>query len=292
MSDEQSQFPELKLPPKLEKLLTPPPTHSIDWARAKLGTEVGFIRDYLESMASAFDTAFEAFDSKVAEEAAKLPEDMRHDLYEDESMTAFNLKEHFPAFSWQTTFVSIYSFLEDEMLALAAMLGRHIGIKLSPDDLRHNGIFAAKVYLTDLCGIAFPDGKHPWQEILHYNPIRNVIVHSRGRIWRSKKAKAIRKYAEGKQSITTENDRVQLSKEFCLEVLGNVRSLLGELMDLARAKIVDTRSIDKSPRSTPAQQMARQSLDERAASSAALCWIRTPVFCPRTETSDVGAPMP
>jgi len=198
-----------------------------------------FIRDYIESTASAFDTAFDAFDSKVAEEAAKLPEDTRYGLYEDESMTAFNLKEHFPAFSWLTTFVSIYSFLEDEILDLAATLGQQIGIKLGPDDLRHSGIFAAQVYLTDLCGIAFPDTKHQWQEILHYNPVRNVIVHSRGRIWRSKKAKAIRKYAEGKGSITIHNDRIQLSKEFCLEVLGNVKALLGELMDLARAKMVE-----------------------------------------------------
>jgi hypothetical protein len=234
MSDEQAPFPVLKLPPGLEKLLTSPPTQSIDWARMMLHTEISFIRGYIESTASAFDTAFAAFDSKVAEEAAKLPEDMQQDLYEDESAKAFNLMEHFPAFSWLTTFVSIYSFLEDEMLGLAEMVGRHIGIKLSPDDLRHSGIFAARVYLTDLCGIAFPDAKHPWQEILHYNPIRIVIVHSRGRIWRSKKAKAIRKYVEGKKSITTDYYRIQLSKEFCLEALGNVEALLGELMDLAR----------------------------------------------------------
>jgi hypothetical protein len=239
MSDENAQFPTLKLSPELDKLLRPPPTQSIDWARMMLETEVGFIRDYIESTASAFDTAYDAFDSKVAEEAAKLPEDMRDGLYEDESMTAFNLKEDFPAFSWLTTFVSIYSFLEDEILDLAATLGRQIGIKLSPDDLRHSGIFAAKVYLTDLCGIVFPDTNHPWEEILHYNPVRNLIVHSRGRIWRSKKAKAIRTWAEGKKTITIHNDRIQLSKEFCLEALGNVKALLGELMNLARARILE-----------------------------------------------------
>ena len=239
MSDEKALFPALRLPPELEKLLAPPATQSIDWARTMLGTEVGFIRDYVESTAAAFDTALDAFDARVAEEAAKLPEEMRHALYEDVSMTAFNLTERFPLFSWLTTFVSIYSFLEDEMLDLAATLGRHIGIKLRPDDLRHSGIFAAQVYLTDLCGIAFPEAKHPWQEILRYNPIRNVIVHSRGRIWRSKKVKAIRKYAEGNPSITIHNDRIQVSKDFCLEVLGNVRALLEELLDLARVKIVE-----------------------------------------------------
>jgi hypothetical protein len=249
MSDEQAPFPVLKLPPELEKILTPPPTQDIDWAGIMLNTEVSFIRDYIESTASAFDTAFAAFDSKMAEEAAKLPEEMRHDLYEDGSMTAFNLMQHFPAFSWLTTFVSIYSFLEDEMLNLAATLGRHIGIKLSPDDLRHSGIFAAQVYLTDLCGITFPVTKHPWQEIVHYNAIRNVIVHSRSRIWRSKKAKSIREYAKGKKSIAVDNDRIQLSKEFCLEVLGNVNALLDELTDLARAKIVEFEAARTAPHS-------------------------------------------
>jgi hypothetical protein len=77
-----------------------------------------------------------------------------------------------------------------------------------------------------------------------------VIVHSRGRIWRSKKAKAIRKYAEGKKSITTDDYRIQLSKEFCLEALGNVEALLGELTDLARAKIVEFKAARAAPSNT------------------------------------------
>ena len=237
MSDEIAQFPVLNLPPELEKFLTPSPTQYIDWARTMLGSEVGFIRDYIESTSSAFEIAFDAFDAKLAAAAEKLPEDMRYDLFEDESMTAFNLMDHFPAFTWLTTFVSIYSFLEDKMLDLAATLGRQLGIKLSPEDLRHSGIFSAKVYFTALCGISFPDEKHPWQEIQHYNRIRNAIVHSRGRLIRDKHVKAIRNYAQGKTTIVIENDHIKLSKEFCLSVLENANELLGELMELARAKI-------------------------------------------------------
>ncbi|MCI0703846.1 MAG: hypothetical protein L0241_22530 [Planctomycetia bacterium] len=237
MSDVKPADLNLKLPPALEALLTPS-TQGIDWARMMLSTEISFIRDYIETTAEAFDAAFDAFDAKVAEEAAKLPEDMRYDLYDDESMRAFNLKEYFPAFSWLTTFASIYSFLEDEMLGVATTVGRQLGIKLRPDDLRHNGIFAAQVYLRDLCGIDFPEESRPWQEVRHYNHIRNAIVHSRGNLFRAKKAKDIEKYAEGKKSIVIENDHIELSKEFCLEALENVRALLDEVTELARERIV------------------------------------------------------
>lgn len=238
MSEEQPGVSEFKLPPNLEDYFTPAPTEVVDWALWMLGTEAGFIRDYVESTATAFDAAFDVFDAKVAEAASKLPEDCRAALYEDESQRAFNLKRDFPALSWLTTFVSIYSFLEDEMLGLAETLGQQIGIKLKPDDLRHSGIFAAKVYLTELCGIAFPTSKRPWQEIQHYNRIRNAIVHRRGNLFRSKHAKQIDAYIKGKTTITDEGNRLKLSKEFCLEVIENVEVLLRELLGLARARIL------------------------------------------------------
>ncbi len=210
----------------------------LEWKRGMMLAEVWSIRGYIESVASAFDREFKAFDAKVAEELAKLPQHLHNDIIENNTEMAFNLTEHFPAFSWQTTFVAIYSYLEAELLDLRRTGGRHIGIKLDPEDLRHTGIFAAKMYLTDLCGIAFPEQEHPWQEVLHYNPIRNVIVHSYGQLSRSKKANAIRRYAEGKISITVENfDTIKLSKEFCLEVLENVKALSSELYKLALARV-------------------------------------------------------
>ena len=76
MSDEQVQFPELPV-------FQDSATQSIDWACCLMQIEVEAIRDYIQSIASAFDRELAAFDAKVAEEAAKLPEDLHFELYEE-----------------------------------------------------------------------------------------------------------------------------------------------------------------------------------------------------------------
>ena len=233
MGDEAPKL-DFKLPPEVEKMFAERPGQHLEWGWMCLNTDIRFIRDYVESTAEAFDAAFERFDANVAEAAAKTPNWLGPE--DHEHTRAFNLAEHFPRFAWQATFVAIYSFLEDQMIRVAGGLGRALELKLTPDDLRYGRIFAAKTYLKELCGIDFPEAKHPWQEILKYNPIRNAIVHGNGHVW-AKDHKMIANYARGKKSIDYVNDRIRLSKEFCLEAVENVDKLLSELYTLALAKI-------------------------------------------------------
>jgi hypothetical protein len=202
--------------------------------------EICWIDYYIATVASAFNRELKEFDAVVARWAAKVPEDLKGAFYEHASGSepARNLTQRFPEFAWQTTFVAIYSFLEDEMLGICRVVGERLGIKLDPNDLRDEGIRAAKKYLEDRCGIPFPGESHPWQEALHYNRLRNAIVHVRGYVNRSKKAETIRRYVQGNESVAIDNfDRLQLSQEFCLEVLENVKLLLDDLFQLARKRL-------------------------------------------------------
>jgi hypothetical protein len=203
--------------------------------------EVQSIKSYLGTVAAGFQREFEQFEKHVSETAAGMDEDDRDRYMEDCAETAHELTQHFPTFAWQTTFVAIYTLLEDDMLSIARVLGTHLGISLDPDDLKDKGIFAAKKYLESLCGIAFPDKEHPWQEVLHYNRLRNVIVHCRGRVKRSSNEKKIRSYVTGKKSLSLDNlDRLAITRQFCFEVLDNVEALLEALFKLGRDKVRDT----------------------------------------------------
>ena len=232
MSDKNAEVPESKPSDNLSKRRRVDAKIRLSWHSMR--SDVEAIRDYIQTV----DSAFKEFEAQVAKEEAKLPEHAKAAFFEDEAQTAFNLTRHFPEFAWETTFVAIYSFLEDEMLGIARIVGRRLGIKLDPDDLRDKGIRAAKKYLQHLCSVAFPEGKHPWQEALHYNRVRNAIVHSRGRLKRSKYGARIQKYVQGKKSVTIDSfNRLQLSKAFCLEVLENVESLLDDLFKLALKRV-------------------------------------------------------
>ena len=236
MSDKNAQVPESKPSDKVSKRRRVDARIPLSWQSMR--HEVEAIRDYIETVDSAFKGRSKDFEAWASKRAAKLPEHAKGGFYEDEAQTAFNLTRHFPEFAWETTFVAIYSFLENEMLGIARIVGRRLRIRLDPDDLRDKGIHAAKKYLEDLCGIAFPEGKHPWQEALHYNRVRNAIVHSGGRLKRAKHLTKIQNYLQGKKSLTIDSfNRLELSKEFCLEVLDNVEALLDDLFKLARKRV-------------------------------------------------------
>jgi hypothetical protein len=207
--------------------------------------EIYAIRYYIDNVTSSFERGLKAYESYIEKQIAGAPDDDAiQSLGEGLGEAQGFLGDHFPSFALETTFVATYSLLEDEMLEIARLTGRHLGIALVPEDLSDKGIHAAKTYLEKLCGIAFPAGKHPWQEALHYNRIRNVFAHQRGRV--KKDDNKVRKYVEGKKTSIQidEHDRLKVSKEFCLEVLENVETLLNEVFKLVRDKVMPRQNKD------------------------------------------------
>ncbi len=128
------------------------------------------------------------------------------------------------------------------MLRLPEVIAWHLAITLAKNQ-KYKGIFLAKKYLEDDCGIAFPKGGHPWQQMQHYNRIRNAIVHRRSCISGWKDEEAVRSYTKVNNAVSIDNfDRLRLSKEFCLQVLDNVEALLEDLFKLAQERVSDLHS--------------------------------------------------
>jgi hypothetical protein len=158
---------------------------------------------------------------------------------EDQAGAHFKLHLNFPALLRETTFVAIFSLLEDTIVDLARYVGRRVGSKKRLDDHRDRGILAAKKYLDECCGVGFPTQEHPWQEILRYKHIRELIVHSGRCLKRSSHAKAIRNYCRGKRGLLAidEYDCLELSSAFCNTALSIVQGFLGSVFELAGTRL-------------------------------------------------------
>lgn len=212
--------------------------YSVRFALRRMGleNEIEALRRYIETVTASIEREFKQFTERLAKQAAFADEETKQLLGEDFAEEASYFVTHFPEFTLRTTFVATYSLLEDELLAIAGDLGRHLKIRLKPDALNDKGIHAAKTYLMTLCGIAFPDKKVPWQQVLHYNRLRNICAHARGRV--KKDDKQARNYIKSKSSLTIDaNDRIHLTKEFCFEVLDNVKALLLEVLRLVQDRM-------------------------------------------------------
>jgi hypothetical protein len=201
--------------------------------------EIEAIRRYIVSVTSTFESERRSNKENLNKQAKEVSENEAEWLHYDWYESEYYLGRHFPAFALQTTFVATYSLLEDEMVNLARVVGRKLGIKLDPDDLKHTGIHAAKVYLESLCGIEFPETTNPWQQAIHYGRLRNVCAHARGRV--KEGDTKVRNFVESKKKMLRidDYDQLYLSREFCFEVLDNVEALLNNLFKLARNKVLD-----------------------------------------------------
>jgi hypothetical protein len=202
--------------------------------RRGLEGEIETIHRYIETVTSALDREFASFEERLRQQAEGADEETRQLLGEDYAEEKGYLIDHFPEFTLQNTFVATYSLLEDEMFKIARFVGGRLKIKLDPEELCDKGIRAAKKFLEKLCDITIP-GDAVWQQAVQHGSVRNVFAHARGRV--KKTSTDVRRYVEGKTSSIDDKDQLHVTKEFCFEVLDNVKALLLKVLYLAGDRV-------------------------------------------------------
>jgi hypothetical protein len=144
----------------------------------------------------------------------------------------------FPNLLRRSLFMYIYSVLEDGLNNCCRLLNfRRIPLEAVKD----KGIRRARRYLID-ARVKFPDEK--WEELIHYQTLRNCITHSQGRLKGCDHEEDIRKFALSNPhliSLTHTDDEgkdieglsefieVVFHKGFCEEVIHTINNFLEQL---------------------------------------------------------------
>ena len=134
-------------------------------------------------------------------------------------------------------FFSLYAFLEarfDEECRYEGHRQRERGDVLKTlNDIAGTGIIRARTYWTKVLRRHFPDNTQ-WQEIHDgYRPLRNCIVHSSGRLDKTrtdKDALALQKFIDSKRSLSVLDDEIILNQDFSKEALNNIRGFFVALL--------------------------------------------------------------
>jgi hypothetical protein len=192
--------------------------------------------DHLEEYAAKLEGFLYAdrkeFESWSEQEAAKIPKEKQDELYGFYEDDYWKLSDIFPNILRLSFFVTCYSLLESRLLMLCKNLQAEKKRQIGPRDLRDEGIFAAKIYLKRVIGIDFPDQKRPWQEIVEYNRIRNIIVHEYGRVnLKNDNGQKVKSFVEKHSWIKLDNlNHIQLTENFYQEVIITLRDFFHELV--------------------------------------------------------------
>ena len=126
--------------------------------------------------------------------------------------------------AYQCVFISYYSLVESTLQCYCQNLQQKLDIKISYNDLSHNGIVGLVKYLQNVVKIGEIENNKIYANIKIINNIRNDIVHRRGRIDQSENIEIY--YNElGVKSI---DNYIYLS----YENVQNIASIIFEFIDM------------------------------------------------------------
>jgi hypothetical protein len=194
----------------------------IDRAKMSAGLEKGF-RNFLDEKTEEelerleeYNTAIEnkfiqdktvlskSYDKKFVNK--KLPSEIEYMLGEQLTSEYYIIDNLFLKTFRYSMIVTIYSLIEMELNYLCRYLCHTKQLVLTLDEVRGDGIERAKVYLSKVCDVNFPD-TNEWNEITKLNKIRNCIVHAQGDTDGANSPAKIKNIVKNTSSISLESDR-------------------------------------------------------------------------------------
>jgi hypothetical protein len=195
--------------------------------------EIEAIRRYLEMVTSTFRRELDSYKAYLLRTRKISSDDDAQAVGEDIGEAEHYYADAFPLIALQTTFVSIYTLLEHEMLDLARWAGSKRGDARNPERIPRDGrcmsgIYAARAFFNDH-SVPVPTGP-TWSEVEAYYSIRNAVAHCRCDLRHARGSAKVRAYvAVNPTLLTIENDRIRLSEEFVAHALNNVAAFMTEL---------------------------------------------------------------
>lgn len=162
-------------------------------------------------------------DDEIVEDRTYLDE-----LFESQKAEANDV---FPQVVRASLFATGYGALEHFMVSVCKHSQHYLpGPTLK--DLRGEGIIRARLYLTKVAAIDFPDTPE-WKDLAIFGALRNALVHAQGDLSNNERAQAIEQLAARLNTFTVAPDKTKviLSRDFNDGFLTTVETFGGQLED-------------------------------------------------------------
>jgi hypothetical protein len=211
------------------------PITVINISRQSIIGEIELLREYNIEQEELFEKQLIKFNRWADEQTKDLDEEGKEGFYEHYGEDYWKINEVFPNLFRYSYFITAFSFFEYQLIDLCRLIKRQFDIKLNVSDIRGDEINKAQIYIKKVIGINFPDQSNSWNNIIKIKTIRNLIVHSLGRVdvLEENKLNMLKEYVERNQTLLKidDIDKIILSKPFIDFVLDTFTSFYNELYD-------------------------------------------------------------
>lgn len=185
-----------------------------------------------------FKNYFEAMENLICsnivsmeQEMISLPEADNEEYWDVNRYPFIAFTKTFPLSFSYSHFINCYIVLETELNNLCKTLQYELELDISSSELKGNVFERSQKYFKKIAKVNFPDQTREWELINKFNRIRNCIVHNNGYTNGLSNEQNLLKDIETTQYIKLDDNRIELSYPFCLEVIEIIYSFFNILTD-------------------------------------------------------------
>lgn len=179
-------------------------------------------REYADQIEGSFVQSLKPI-ADLAEQAEKEKDDYLLDAVAEDY---HNYSNEFPLLLRSSLLVSLFSFLENRLMALC----KEYEEDLKLEDIAHRGLTKVHVFLKKVAKVDFPDDTKEWHFIRQVNLIRNCIVHNGGNVEGSTNERKIRNAIANIDHVSIDElGNIILEREFCIKFIKVIASFLRKL---------------------------------------------------------------
>jgi len=185
---------------------------------------------FVQTMAGGLQSEMREFESFLDRVTEGLDETRKNEAIEHYADDAFGVMDRYPRILWQSVFISLYSFFEQEMNGICRRVRREADKKGIPKTKvpKQTGVTlpAQKCLLEFKIRLAMKSAE--WKRMTAYVGVRNLIVHNRGQLRKnddeSERVKQFVRYA--KYLTLDHSNTLVLEREFCVAMIETMRAVL------------------------------------------------------------------
>jgi hypothetical protein len=198
--------------------------------------EVTELRAFVEAIDTALNARYPAPNKWTAAEIKTLPPNQLDDLEYRNVDGGFAMRDDFPRLGRHMAFIGVFSYFEHKLLSLRDRCRKNESISRDVLGKKNWGMDTAKECFKVELNVQLPCGGKPWERLVAYGHIRNMIVHCDSRVREyadpnSARRKEFERYVKITEPIPI-NDFGQftLSREYCLNAVRAVEAFFDELL--------------------------------------------------------------
>ncbi len=148
-----------------------------------INNEAHMLRNFITTVDDGLARALADY-QKECEKPIDVDDEYRHYIEEAQQDTLVEIGGFYPMFAWSSTFITIYTLLEHEMISIVKHMGEVRGVTKHPEHGNYvkkgrRGIFAAREFLNTEFDMD-PAKDRRWAELDDFAQIRNCLAHDRG----------------------------------------------------------------------------------------------------------------